>query len=343
VELKTGAFVALSWPDTKIKNASSWYDGLMKVMGICKDGYYHVGHAALLLIDYRNGDVRYFDFGRYHTPFGYGRVRDEQSDPELSINTKAIVENRTIINIKDILLELQDNKSTHGDGKLVSSVTDDIDYDLAVASAKSIQGREAVPYGPFQFTGSNCSRFVATVYKSGFTSYFKKRRISNWYLYFHTPTSNIIFTHTKENVFIIERGEFRIETSMMDIYNNISKVSKTNNIEKPSTKIKLPESVYRLSGTGGDAFFQLDRTSKSHLFRVRRYSEYGEVEFDDLFQLQTIGFDINKHYEFDYISNGIAIKIKQGDKVFSLRNIKYQNQKPTLEKRSTRKKIWGKY
>lgn len=342
MELKTGAIVALSWPDTRIKNASSWYDGLMTVMGICRDGYYHVGHAALLLVDYRNGNVKYLDFGRYHTPFGYGRVRDVQSDPELSINTKAIVVEGKITNIKDILLELQDNKSTHGDGKLVSSVTGGIDFDLALASAKSIQGREAVPYGPFQFTGTNCSRFVASVYRAGFTSYFKKRRIANWYLYFHTPTSNIIYTHTRENVFIVEQGEFRVEESMMDVFLNKSKVARSTAVEKTKDKITFPKSVFCLSGTGGNTYFQLDKTDKSHLFRIRRYSEYGEVEFDDVFQLQTIGFDVNKPYVFDYISNGIAVKIKQGKKLFVLKNVKYQHQKPIFQSRSIKKKIWGK-
>jgi hypothetical protein len=341
VKLETGAFIALSWPDTRIQNASSWYDGLMKTIGICKDGYYHVGHAALLLIDYRNGDVRYIDFGRYHTPFGYGRVRDVQSDPELEVETKAIVDNGKIINIKDILLEIDTNKSTHGDGKLVSSVTSGIDFDLALASAKSIQGREAVPYGPFQPFGTNCSRFVASIYRAGFTSYFKKRRISNWYLYFHTPTSNVIYTYKRGNVFIIERGEFRTEESMMNIFLNKTKFNSASRIEEYITQNDLPESVFCLAGTGGNTYFQLEKTEKSHLFRVRRYSEYGALEIDDIFQLQSIGFNFNKTYGFTYISNGIAVKIHQNDKVFVLKNVKYQNQKPT-QARAVKHRMWGK-
>jgi len=341
MQLKTGAFVALSWPDTKIPKASSWYDGLMKVMGICKNGYYHVGHAALLLIDFRNGDVKYFDFGRYHTPFGYGRVRDVQSDPELEVETKAIIEKGKIINIKEILLEIDCNKSTHGDGKLVSSVTSDIDFDLASASAKSIQGREAIPYGPFQPFGTNCSRFVATIYRAGFTSYLKKRRISNWYLYFHTPTSNVIYTHKRENVFIVEKREFRIEESMLNIFFNKAKYGPISQIVEENKDVKLPQSVFCLSGTGGDTYFQLDKTEKSHLFRIRRYNEYGELEIDDIYQLQSIGFNVNKPFEFSYISNGIAVKLKQEDKIFTLNNVKYLNQKP-IQARSLKRKFWSK-
>jgi hypothetical protein len=341
VELKTGAFVALSWPDTRIHNASSWYDGPMKILGVCKkDGYYNIGHAALLLIDYRNGEVRYFDFGRYHTPFGFGRVRDVQSDPELEILTKAIIESGKVINIKSILLELNDNKSTHGDGKLVCSVTPDIDFDLALASAKSIQGREAVPYGPFQLFGSNCSRFVANIYKAGFTSFFKKIRISNRYLYFHSPTSNIIYTHNNSNVFIVENGVFRIERSMMKIFLNKSNHLATEKKEDDYVSNNLPESVMCLEGIGGNTYFLLDKTEKSHLFRVRRYSEYGTLEVDDIFQLQSIGFNFNKTYKFTYISNAIAVKIKQEDKVFVLKNVKYQNQRP-IQAKSIKQKVWN--
>jgi hypothetical protein len=340
VELKTGAFVAIAWPDTRIRNASSWYDGPMKVLGICKsDGYYNIGHAALLLIDYRNGDVRYFDFGRYHTPFGYGRVRDVQSDPELEIMTKGIVENGQVINIKKILLELHPNQSTHGDGKLVCSVTPDIDFDLALASAKSIQGREAVPYGPFQPFGSNCSRFVASIYRAGFTSHLKKLRISNRYLYFHSPTSNIIYTYSKGNVFIVEQGMFRVEESMMNIFLNKSKFLPEAKKETNDTTANLPEPVICLSGTGGSTFFLLEKTDKSHLFRIRRYSEYGNLEIDDIFQLQSIGFKINEPFAFDYISNGIAVKVKQDEKVFILKNVKYQNQKP-MQARSIKQRMW---
>lgn len=340
MELKTGAFVALSWPDTKIRNASSWYDGPMKLLGICKDGYYHVGHAALLLIDCRNGDVRYFDFGRYHTPFGYGRVRDVQSDPELRIETKAIVEGDKIVNIDEVLLELDTNKSTHGDGKLVASVTMGIDYDLALASAKSVQGREAVPYGPFQPFGTNCSRFVASIYKAGFTSYLKKRKISNWYLYFHTPTSNVIYTYQGGNVFIVQGGEFRTEESMMNVFLNKPKHYLKSTSDTPKKEVDLPESVFRLTGTGGDTYFHLSETEKSHLFRIRRYSEYGDLEIDDIYQLQSLGFVVDRAFEFSYISNGISVKIKQGKEVFILKNVKYLNQKPTASK-SLKQKIWN--
>ena len=168
-----------------------------------------------------------------------------------------------------------------------------------------------------------------------------KRRISNWYLYFHTPTSNIIFTHTNKNVFVIEHGKFRIEESMMNIFLNKSLFDYESSVIQSNTKCSLPNTTHRLLGTGGNTYFRIDKTEKSHLFRIRRYSEYGDLEIDDIFQLQSIGFNINKPFEFSYISNGIAVKIKQEEKVFTLKNIKYQNLKP-IQSRSLKQKLWSK-
>jgi len=48
--MKTGFAIALAWPETNCKNAGSWYDELMELLGISKNHHYKVGHAALILI-----------------------------------------------------------------------------------------------------------------------------------------------------------------------------------------------------------------------------------------------------------------------------------------------------
>ena len=44
---------------------------------------YRVGHAALILVDKDTGTCSYYDFGRYGTPDGYGRVRNPSDDHDL--------------------------------------------------------------------------------------------------------------------------------------------------------------------------------------------------------------------------------------------------------------------
>ena len=316
---KTGAIVNIAWPETKVFKASSWYDGVMKVTGHCKNDYYKVGHAALLLIDFRTSDVFYFDFGRYHAPQGYGRVRDVESDPEMKIWTKATIENNEVTNLVDILVELQKNESTHGDGRLVASITNNIDFDKAYSYSKSLQSRGAVPYGPFQINGSNCSRFVAETYKRGVNTFFKKNRINLSYIFFHTPISNILTTYTGDNIYTIGTDFTQMQESTLSIFANryrseIRNTPSTNNLKN------IPRAAFCLRGTGCNTWFQLEKTKRKHIFNVKRWSETGHLEIDAEYSLLKLGFDINKPYKFTYISNGIAVKIIQNGEVFELQN-----------------------
>ncbi|PKP37342.1 MAG: hypothetical protein CVT98_06190 [Bacteroidetes bacterium HGW-Bacteroidetes-15] len=97
---------ALAWPDTKVTHEGKWYDHPMKWIGaIDKEGYYNAGHAAFMLVNHTNGDVHYFDFGRYQAPIKHGRVRDKETDPDVEVSIKAIIENGEIKNIEELLLE----------------------------------------------------------------------------------------------------------------------------------------------------------------------------------------------------------------------------------------------
>src|SRR5690606_25903582 len=102
--MHTGIAIALAWPETKCKQAGAWYDGLMNLLGISKENYYKVGHAAVVLIEAKTGNCLYFDFGRYHAPFGQGRVRDLETDHDLEIYTKAKFDNAgNFLNYEQIL------------------------------------------------------------------------------------------------------------------------------------------------------------------------------------------------------------------------------------------------
>lgn len=336
MQIKTGAIINISWPDTKVAKTNAPYDAICTLIGFCKDGYYQVGHAALLLVHYETGEVRYFDFGRYHTPEGYGRVRDCESDPEMFILTKANILNKRIINLEEILHELDNNISTHGDGKLVCSITHDIDYERSFGIAKLIQSKGAVKYGPLDLFGTNCSRFVATIYKAGISNYWKRNRINLSYVISQTPTTNILLTKRKNNVYILQDGQVRSEKSAIEIFRNPNKLDKSID-ENTMDFSKIPCSAYQLKGKGCSTFFTIDKTDKSHLFRIRRYSEQGNLEIDALYMMQTLGFDFTKSFEFAYISSGISINLKQGKEYFELKNINYLRSSITYEKYQNRR------
>lgn len=174
--MRTGFIIALAWPETLCKKAGAWYDGLMHVTGISKQNYYQVGHAAVIIINATNGNCYYFDFGRYHAPAGHGRVRDVWTDHDLKINTKALISDSGIENMKEILGEIQSNNSCHGDGQVYASYST-CDFKSVYSEAKKMQEKVFIPYGPFVWNGTNCSRFVNTLVQISHISIHQKLKI----------------------------------------------------------------------------------------------------------------------------------------------------------------------
>ncbi len=166
--MHNGFAIALAWPETVCKQAGAWYDPMLYYLGINRKGYYRVGHAALLLVDDETCSCHYFDFGRYHAPPGYGRVRSLDTDHDLVVNTQAnISADRTeILNLKEILSELYTNPSTHGTGTIFGAATR-IYFRKTLSYIQHLQEREFISYGPFIPKGTNCSRFVNTALKAG--------------------------------------------------------------------------------------------------------------------------------------------------------------------------------
>jgi len=162
-----GWALALAWPDTYCRQAGAWYDCLTDWLGISQDGYYQVGHAALVLIEAHRPEALYFDFGRYHAPFGQGRVRDKTTDHELALHTCIDFRKDGFMNNLEALLdELQQKDACHGTGCLRAAVTP-VNFAAAFRKAKMLQELGCIPYGPFVYRGTNCSRFVNRVVRAG--------------------------------------------------------------------------------------------------------------------------------------------------------------------------------
>ncbi|NOZ35863.1 MAG: hypothetical protein GXO80_11265 [Chlorobi bacterium] len=113
----TDSIIILAWPQTPVSSVGMWYDAVPKLLGLLKNGYYKAGHAAAILVNHQTKKLHYFDFGRYHMPQKFGRVRNEQTDPQLKINLKAnLSDSNKLLNINEILQFVNSNKECHGEG-----------------------------------------------------------------------------------------------------------------------------------------------------------------------------------------------------------------------------------
>ena len=185
-------YISIAWPETLVIKEGKWYDHPMTWIGVIKNNYYKVGHAAMIIIEHDTGEAHYFDFGRYHTPIKHGRVRNKISDPHLAVREKAAFSSDgSVLNLPEILKEVAANRNTHGDGRMLASVYTGLRFDLLWEKAITIQNRDAVPYGPFVIGGSMCSRFVAQVARAADVSTFTGLLLALPYTVSPTPVSNI--------------------------------------------------------------------------------------------------------------------------------------------------------
>ena len=158
--------ITLSWPEGKISAVGSWYD---KILGLNRK--YSIGHTAIILINSITNEIYYSDFGRYHTPIGFGRVRDIETDPDLTIRNPVIIENNSINSVDKIIKEIYEKKSTHGEGRLYYKILDNINFRKGRKYAKLNQNRGLISFGPFSKNSLNCGRFVYNVMrKSNFST-----------------------------------------------------------------------------------------------------------------------------------------------------------------------------
>ena len=192
--------IILAWPEGMVSAAGSWYDKYLST-----NGKYRVGHSALVLINSTTKKLHYFDFGRYHTPSGFGRIRDAETDTDVSINQLAEVSGSNVTNIQQILFEIYNNEACHGEGKLYASVVSKVNFTSAFNYAKSWQNNGAINYGPFVLNGTNCSRFVAKIARKSVNSYFMKLRLRFPFCISPSPKRNVSICN--KDYYIVEKNK----------------------------------------------------------------------------------------------------------------------------------------
>ena len=193
--------IVLAWPEGETTAAGAWYDSFCAT-----NGKYRVGHSALILINSENKELLYFDFGRYHTPTGFGRVRDKETDPDIGIPISAEIEDNRIKNIKEILVHTKNKKANHGEGKLYASILNNVNFISSYRFAKKIQEKGIIPYGPFVPKGSNCSRFVSATIRKSNPSLIKNLRLQFPFSLSPSPKRNVSISNN--NYYVIEKNKF---------------------------------------------------------------------------------------------------------------------------------------
>ncbi|GIV26948.1 MAG: hypothetical protein KatS3mg027_0762 [Bacteroidia bacterium] len=309
-----GFAIILAWPETFCKQPTSWYDPILRWIGINKNYYYKVGHAAIILIESKSGNCYYFDFGRYHAPFQYGRVRDQETDPDLKIRTKAKISMNKILNVESILNEVVNNPSCHGDGDLYASYIP-INFNSAYKTAKNLQ-KNFIPYGPFLWNGSNCSRFVQTIVLSGKPSFFNRLKIILQKTITPTPLGNV---RSFSNEIRLSPNVFHKDDQNKE--KTPKKAKPTFTLPPPERNPKIPHKAKWLAGEGAGSWFYIKQIN-SDIINVTRFSPEGKIEFSGFFQTNNNKTFVEKEsYQITYPSHFQQISIIQKNQLFIFKKL----------------------
>lgn len=312
----TGKIIVLAYPDTFVTVSDEWICKFLPLVGLGTRKYIKAGHAALILIENQTCEARYFDFGRYITPKGYGRVRGANTDVELEIPFKAqLGADESLENVEDFLLWLDANPhKTHGEGRLLASVCEVVNFEIAEDHIMNLQRRGSVLYGAFSKTESNCSRFVTDTILAATREKGIRKALNFNKLFTPSTVGNVEKAATSAIIYEVQNGKvgaFNSSAFKENLKNYFHKKRPSSeNIILPT----LPKTVQKLSGTGSSAWFDLitERLPEDH-FRIKRYNDWHEVDFDGVYKALD-KFDVEKTFHFTYDSHCAYCHILQFDK-----------------------------
>jgi len=312
----TGFAIAIAWPETYCKQPGNWYDGLANFLRISDNHYYKVGHAALVLVDSETSKCYYFDFGRYHAPFQHGRIRSEQTDDGLKIKILAMIseDGLKIENFEEILTELQLNPECHGEGEIHASY-DRIDFHRAFSKALNLQQKSPIPYGPFKYKGSNCSRFVNTTILAGKPSLNTSIKLNYLVPFTPMPLNNV---NSLGNKLALPK-QLTNDAFCPGTMSDKNKLKST--LPQPSRLGNIPESAQWLSGEGSGSWFSISQLG-ANKYSITRFAPGGELECKGDFNVnKNQTFDISRPFRFEYLSHCQKVKVWQENKTIELHRI----------------------
>ncbi|PTX63552.1 hypothetical protein C8N46_101153 [Kordia periserrulae] len=321
----TGIILVLAYPETVVRTSTEWYSPYLRFMGMGTKNYVRAGHAALVLIEKVSGELAYYDFGRYVTKLSYGRVRSKERDRELDFPLKATIRNGEIVNLEEILHFLANNPQlTHGEGKMMASICNQVDYDAAATFIQYYMRKGATKYAAFDKNASNCARFVTDTIISATTNSTIKKRLkqSKWF----TPSTigNVVLASTEVHCYEVSGDEIRFFNSTARKVTRRCFLDRLKDFEptiegnlQPKKLTILSENAQWLPGIGAGVWFELfPLPAKTYCYRIRRISPNGNVDVDGIFKVNNPDFDWEQPYKFIYDSNCAFCSVLQDDTVF---------------------------
>mgnify|MGYP003412384582 CR=1 FL=1 len=321
--------IILTWPDATIRGDEQWMMFFKKI-GLVKNLNFKVGHTGIILVNPDDGMLLFYDFGRYITPRGYGRARSQLSDPLVAINIKAILNNGKIDNIEDIIIFLETLKpAMYGEGKLLFTIVEGINYKLAKAYGDHCVLQGTYPYGALAKNNNNCSRFITRMLMKASKRFHHLHSINFPETLKSSPISNLInavpdrkiYSYTPEEGIVAKKMNrfqslwFLIKQLGDNVFKHKAALLPDDRIigamqyhTKPTT---VPSDALYLGGVGDGAWYTIHAYSNEHLL-IKRYTSTGILEYIAVGEA-TQQFDVNTKFDITYDSHKLFTHVIQNN------------------------------
>jgi hypothetical protein len=297
--------ITIAWPRALAKQTDAWYNGMAKGLGINRRGYYRAGHAALILVNAADSSCHYFDFGRYHAPFGMGRVRSASTDHDLALRTKAVIRGRRIMNLRELLDEVLKNPASHASGPMWAGYVR-ADFEAALSEAERLQDESPVTYGPFVRGGTNCTRFVRTVALAAQMPVAHHLRMAVTPMMTPTPLNNVaaLWNHIR----IPKRENVVLEECKVRRYCPFMMLDTT--LPAPPRPLTVPAEAQWVAGETTGSWFHLEQQQDGIL--LTRYCPEGLLECTNVLQADGPETGLDAGYRIVSMSHCAEVRVEQG-------------------------------
>ncbi|MCA5004165.1 DUF6695 family protein [Sphingobacterium bovistauri] len=341
--------IILTWPDATIRGDEKWMMFFKKI-GLVKNLNFKVGHTGVVIVNHQNGEMYFYDFGRYITPRGYGRARSKNSDPLLDISMKAVISNNKIANIEEIIRLFEDLKpAMYGDGKLYFSIVEGINFEKAKAYGDECVEQGTFPYGAVAKNNNNCSRFITRMLMKSSTKYHFWHYINLPETIKSSPVSNLVNTAEDRIIysylpdegiksfkmnrfqsfwFLVKQLSDNVSHKKSALFPNDLIIGGMNYRSKPIT---LPKEAMYLGGVGDGAWYTISSADNINQFIVKRFASSGKLEYVVLGE-SVEPIDLSTPYQITYDSHLLFTHIEQNNKKIRINHLeRLENDKYDFE------------
>lgn len=313
-----GIIIALAYPEEMVSMIPAWYGKPLEWIGLVKNGKICAGHAAMMLLHKQTKEIHYADFGRYITPFGYGRTRTKITDPDVAFDFDfEIDENGQISNKDEVLFHIYNSpKKTHGGPVMYASFHEGIDYRACRDFIDNMNAKGSIIYDPFKKNASNCSRFVFDSILAGMKTKKEKQKLIRKSVLTPSPLGNVFHGSTSDS-FVINDGKLDVATNK-NLMTVIKHLYKHTSPEVPEPKYKpLPE-MQKLTGVGDESYYRITDLDQSNLgiYRMSRTTIHGEEIYDHHFKVDDNSFDHQKEFTYIHDCNAKWMSVEQNGKKY---------------------------